>query len=502
MSRHLSRRAALSGLFGTLAGAALAEAPLRSLRPVARPGSAQARPMRLRPERRPTLAELVAEAGLGGIVGLALADTRTGALIEEHQGAITQPPASVAKAVTALYALDALGPGHRFETRIVASAPVVDGVLDGDLTLIGGGDPTLLTDDVAALVEVLARGGLREVRGAFRVYGAALPYREEIEPDQLDHLGYNPSVSGLNLNFNRVHFEWRRNGSGYDVSLDARSETHRPPVSIARMSVVDRQAPIYGYRDGGRADEWTVARRALGDGGARWLPVRKPALYAGDVLRTFARARGIVLPAPQRTDSVPDGPVLATHFSAPLGTLARDMLNFSTNLTAEALGLSASLARGGGVPDQVASAARMAEWVSERFGIRAGFADHSGLTDTSRISAIAMARMLAGPETYSALHPILKPIPLRDEEGNRLASHPTEVHAKTGTLNFVNGLAGYVTTARGVPLTFAIFAADLPARAAGKAGGNEVPTGARSYAARARRLQQVLLQRWGLTAVG
>ncbi len=501
-SPNLSRRAALTGLLGSIAGAAFAEAPPSSLRPVARPGSAVAEPTRLRPEGRPSLADLVAEAGLSGIVGLALADMRTGDLIEEHRGAITQPPASVAKVVTAHYALAALGPAHRFETRITASAPVRDGVLDGDLILVGGGDPTLVTDDVAALAEVLAQGGLREVRGAFRVYGGALPYREEIEPDQLDHLGYNPSVSGLNLNFNRVHFEWARNGSGYDVTLDARSEAHRPAVRIARMSVVDRQTPIYTYRDGGGIDEWTVARRALGERGARWLPVRKPALYAGDVLRTFARARGIVLPAPERTSVIPDGPVLATHHSAPLETLARDMLNFSTNLTAEALGLAASLSRGGAVPDQAASAALMADWAGETFGTWAQFADHSGLTDTSRISAIDMARMLARPETHRVLRPILKPIPLRDEEGNRISGHPAEVHAKTGTLNFVNGLAGYVTTARGVPLAFAFFAADLPARAAGKASGDEVPAGARSYAARARRLQQVLLQRWGLSAVG
>ena len=63
------------------------------------------------------------------------------------------------------------------------------------------------------------------------------------------------------------------------------------------MTVQDRGAPVYTYdlsADG--MDDWTVARSALGDGGARWLPVRQPARYAGEVFRTLAAARGITLP--------------------------------------------------------------------------------------------------------------------------------------------------------------------------------------------------------------
>jgi D-alanyl-D-alanine carboxypeptidase/D-alanyl-D-alanine-endopeptidase (penicillin-binding protein 4) len=52
------------------------------------------------------------------------------------------PPASVAKALTSLYALDTLGADHRFQTRVMATGSVIGGVLKGDLILVGGGDHT------------------------------------------------------------------------------------------------------------------------------------------------------------------------------------------------------------------------------------------------------------------------------------------------------------------------------------------------------------------------
>lgn len=276
----MTRRALLGGGLSAVASAALAEAPLRSLRPVARPA----------PVPVPTVAEIIAQARLGGPVGFVVADARSGRILEQAEAALPLPPASVAKAITALYALDTLGDAHRFETSVIATGPLTDGVLHGDLVLAGGGDPVLSTDDLADLAAALKAAGLREVRGAFQVWDGALPYLRAIDPGQQDHLGYNPAVSGLNLNFNRVHFEWVRSQGSYKLTMDARSGRHRPDVDVARMRVVDRSVPVYTYAAQGGVDDWTVARGALGESGARWLPVRSPALYAGDVFGT-RRAR-------------------------------------------------------------------------------------------------------------------------------------------------------------------------------------------------------------------
>ena len=339
MTQDISRRALIGTALAALAAPAAA-APAVSLRPRLRPEAIRAAAAASETEA------LIAQARLSGEVGYAVMDAATGEMLEARAAGTALAPASVTKAITALYALDALGGAHRFATRLIAAGPVEDGVLRGDLVLAGGGDPTLDTDALADMAAGLKRAGVREVTGAFRVWGGAVPYRASIDPRQPVTAGYNPALSGLNLNYNRVHFEWRRAGDGYAVSMDARSGRYRPEVSVARMRVANRRAPIYSYEDGGGRDDWSVARGALGTNGARWLPVRKPELYAGEVFATFARAQGIVLATPQvsRGDA-PRGDTLVTHASAPLNEILRGMLRYSTNLTAEMVGLAASARR-------------------------------------------------------------------------------------------------------------------------------------------------------------
>ena len=103
--------------------------------------------------------------------------------------------------------------------------------------------------------------------------------------------------------------------------------------------------------------------------------------------------------------------------------------------------------------------------------------------------------------TAQRIRTLLKPIPLTDEDGEPLAAPPALVRAKTGTLNFVSCLAGYARTLPGRDLAFAIMIADPERRAeAAAASDDEVPPGGRDWTARARRLQQVLLQHWAATA--
>lgn len=488
MMQPVSRRFLLSCGLAALAAPALADAPAVSLRPVLRPA---------RGAVAPAVEALIAGAKLSGRVSFAVVDAVSGQVLEEGDGAAALPPASVTKALTALYALDTLGAGHRFATRLIATGPVENGILRGDLVLAGGGDPTLDTNALAGMAAALKKAGLREVRGAFRVWGGAVPFRRAIDEDQPEHAGYNPALSGLNLNFNRVHFEWKRAGANYAVTMDARSDRYRPDVSVARMRIADRSLPVYVYSDGGARDEWSVARAALGNGGARWLPVRKPELYAGEVLATFARAQGIDLGKPEPMRAAPQGAALVTHQSEPLDSVLREMLRYSTNLTAEMMGLAASARRLGRVVDLPQSAAAMNEWAGARLGIgSARLRDHSGLSDRSRLSAADMARALAGAQRAADLRPLLREFTLRDAGGRPQRNHPLKVVAKTGTLYFVSSLAGYVATPGGRELVFAIFTASEELRAGIDPKRDESPPGARGWNRRAKALQQALIERW------
>ena len=506
MTVDLTRRTALAGLLSAWAGAALADGPPNILRPRARPVPERigegAQP-KARPEglgQPPTVEEIVAAARMTGDYACAAFDVATGALIESVHDDVLLPPASVMKSLTAAYALDRLGPEFRFATRLVATGPVEGEELKGDLVLAGGGDPTLETRDLDRLAEALAGAGVRRIAGQFHVWEGALPFVRAIDPDQGEQLGYNPSVSGLNLNFNRVHFSWERAGSAYTVALDARAGDLMPAVTTSRMTIEDRSLPVYTYRSLGGRDLWTVARGALGKGGARWLPVRNPGAYAGEVFATLARRHGIVLPAARSIPALPEGEEIARVQSPPLVAIAEDMLRYSTNLTAEVLGLTATLRDGpmtAGDP-LVLSGAAMSDWASRALGVRPGtLVDHSGLGDESRLSAREMAAAILGMARDGPdVVPILKGFQMPDGRGGLTEGGPIRVVAKTGTLNFVSGLAGVARTATGREVAFAIFTGDLSKRARGLASGDEIPSGARPWNATSKMVQRGLIERW------
>lgn len=471
---------------------AWAEAPDRSPRPPRRPsvradtggvGSSS------------SAEALVRAAKLGGATSFVVIDAKTGAVLEALDPDMPVPPASVAKTVTALFALDTLGPSFRFRTRVLATGPTVGGVVQGDLVLVGDGDPTLQTDQLGDLVAAVAARGISGVTGRFLVWDKALPAIGRIAEDQPIHVGYNPALGGLNLNFNRVHFEWRRDSGGWGLAMDARGERFVPPVRMARVKVKEREAPLFTYASQGSEEDWTVASAALGKGGSRWLPVRHPTAYVAEVFQTLAKAQGIKLPPSQIVDVRPEGTEIAVAESGPLTDVLRDMLKFSTNITAECVGLRAS-----GRSDLVASSAAMEAWAQQRYAISQRYVDHSGLGASSRVTAQDMARLLAGARSHGAgLVPLLRNVGIRDAKGKEIKGHPVQVLAKSGTLNFVSGLAGHILPPSGRELIFAVFSADVARREALPEAERESPPGGKEWTRRARNLQAQLVSRWAET---
>jgi serine-type D-Ala-D-Ala carboxypeptidase/endopeptidase (penicillin-binding protein 4) len=493
----ITRRMVLGGL---LAGSALpvwAEGITSSPRPKPRPT--------LRADKSATgasagevvgdlageIAELIAAAKLGGAVSYLLADAKTGLVLEKREPDLTLPPASVAKAVTSLYALDRLGAGYRFATRVLATGPIAKGVVQGDIVLAGGGDPTLQTDQLGDLVARLAKTGLKGATGRFLYWDGALPRLKAISADQPDHVGYNAAISGLNLNFNRAYFEWKRVDGDWRTSVDARGERFLPGVDMVHVAVAEREVPLFTYTPG-RVEEWTVASAALGKGGSRWLPVRDPGRYVAEVFRTLARAQGIRLEPGERVEALPAGAELGRIESEPLPDVLQDMLKYSTNLTAECVGLTAS-----GLPGLEASGRAMSDWVRATFGVGFDLHDHSGLGGASRVTASGMARVLVQAERERrGLKAILRVVGMKDDKGKVIEGHPVKVLAKSGTLNFVSGLAGHISPPGGRELVFAIFSGDPSRRDAVPVSLREEPEGAPAWTKRARRLQGQLVSRW------
>lgn len=424
------------------------------------------------------------DPAVDGALAYAALDPATGRVLAQRSADLPLPPASTLKTVTALYALDRLGEGHRFTTRVIRAGNM--------LILAGGGDPVLDTDALAELAASTAEAekasGL-PAPTAFMVWGGALPRIERLDPAQDEHLPYNPTISGMILNFNRVHLDWRRGKQGHELSLQARGTRLSPRAYTIAIAPESRTVPLFAYDGSGKRESWTVARSALGRAGSRWLPVRRPELYAGDVFQTLCRARGLVLPPPAAIEILPEGTQIAHHDSPPLREIVAGMMEYSTNLTAEVLGLAAS-----GAGDIAASARAMEDWLRGQ-GIvgRYGFHDHSGLSPENRMTALALAQTIAGPGRARDLRGVMKDIPLLDGKGKRMES-PIVIHAKTGTLNFVSNLAGYAQEAPDRQLIFAILAVDAPRQLASQ--GQELPDGVIGWTRRAKAAQQALIEGW------
>ena len=442
-----------------------------------------------------TTADLVAKAKLTGTTGFCLADVATGEILDSFHASAPVPPASVAKTITALYALDVLGADHQFATQVLATGPLSGGTLAGDLILSGGGDPTLDTDALGEMAAALARSGLRQVTGRFLVYAGALPTFDRISDDLPVEAAYDPGLSGLSLNENRVNLEWTKGAA--TARMTAPGLHYLPQITGIKLAVVDRDTPVFTYSDHGR-ESWTVARTATAKAGNRWLPVRHVAPYVAEVFASLCAMQGISLPKPQMIAALPASSPLLTWPSARLSPILREMLKYSTNITAETLGLAAS-----GAPSLQGSAQTMQAWAVKALGLTASFVDHSGLGAKSRVTAEGMMRALMAGEkrpSGAGLRALLKEVSLKDEKGSALIGGPVKIHAKSGTLNFVSGLAGFLTQASGRDLAFAIFSADPERREAVPVDQREHPPGQKAWVGRARGLQNGLLRHWASLA--
>lgn len=491
MGLGITRRRLLALTAGTLvARVAHAAGPEKADFPPLRPDN-------FPPQPKPPYVKMIEEARLDGKTSFCVIDTASGEVIESHKGAQGLPPASVIKTVTALYAMDVLGGDHQFETRVLGTGYLDGGVLQGDLILVGGGDPELTTDHLGNLTEDLMALGVTGITGKLLVWGGAVEAQHHIDKHQPLHVAYNPPISGVMLNRNRVRFEWKKKSGSYILTMDARSGRYNADLETAQISSVKEATSVYAYEMREGVDHWTVAEAALGKGGARWLPTRQPLAYAGEVFRAVAKQNGLTLPEAEIVEALPaDSFLMSSHKSKPLSKILADMLRYSYNLTAEAVGMAASAKRLRRTVSLADSADELNRWVRETYGVSGiDLVDHSGLSDRSRIVSSDLARLMAHDQSRNTLVPLIRKKAVKTRSG------VVEKWVKTGTLHYGSGLAGYLAVPGGRLLSFAVFSVDFDRRKRADLIGSERPPGAKSWAQRARYLQNRLIERWaGLKA--
>jgi serine-type D-Ala-D-Ala carboxypeptidase/endopeptidase (penicillin-binding protein 4) len=332
-------------------------------------------------------------------------------------------PASSMKVITGAAALDVLGADTTLTTRFAAAAaPGPDGMVTGDLWMVGGGDPLLSTaaygalstngarpaTDLAAVADRLVAAGVRRVTG---------------------------SVVG--------------DGSRYD---DVRVVPEWPRRFLTQNVVGPLGALIVN-------DGWTIDPDGPGPGTGTPGVAEDPALHAADVMTALLRARGVAVDGPPAVGvASPAAVTILDQPSLAVGALVEELLTFSDNTTAELL--VKEMGRTAGSGTTAAGLEVMGRWLQGTGLPLDGvvLADGSGLSSRNRLTCRVISGVLLsdgpdGPVATGLARPGL-PGTLDD----RFTAGPLRdrVRAKTGTLNDVTALAGWLTTVPGARIAFAV----------------------------------------------
>jgi D-alanyl-D-alanine carboxypeptidase/D-alanyl-D-alanine-endopeptidase (penicillin-binding protein 4) len=378
-------------------------------------------------------------------------------------------PASVQKLIVADAALRVLGPDYRFHTVLAAEhAPSSDGVLEGNLWLVGSGDPSLRSSDLREGIALLARAGLRRIDGAIAVDAHEMTGPEinpHWNPDDANE-DFQAPTSAISIDDDTAEFRVYGGAPGTParvVVVPANRALHlsgEVMTSAASDSVIIAADAPDVFRLAGTIPADTEEKF--------WLPVHDMPRYAGDVLMRMAHQAGIAVASPPAVSSAPlDTIVLWDHRSQPLRVLMTHMLFVSDNHYAEELMRTLGVDAGGTGSDADGLAAELHFLRSA--GIPAPglhVVDGSGLAEADRVAAITLARVLSDAELDDRGTPLYGMLPAGGRDGTLknydFTSALGRIRAKTGHLSDADSLAGYINTRHHGRLAFAFMINDSP----------------------------------------
>ncbi len=362
-------------------------------------------------------------------LGFLVIDPQRGDTLYSHNAGKLFVPASNQKLLTGSVSLTQLGPEYRFRTTFVTHGTIKDGVLDGDLIAIGRGDPTVSNrskGDALAFMQTVADSivarGIHRITGSVRAGGNAFPdsiYGYGWEWDDLRGESAAP-VDELELNEGMIQRRVRINGRDTVVSVATDSPTNAYLAALTGSLV------------------------------NRGVEIRQPVPLAGfDSLTT-------------RADTI------YSFWSPPLREILKTFLKPSQNQIGEALIKTLGLEKTSvGSADSGAAVIKrqLAAWGID--STSTVIYDGSGMSRHDLVTPEAIVKILVAMQREPAFTSFYDALPIAAVDGTirtRMAgtAAANNMHAKTGTLEFVRSLSGYITTAAGEKLVFSMLSNHYP----------------------------------------
>jgi len=380
-----------------------------------------------------------------------------------HNHQVGFKPASVMKLVTTAAALDILGPNHRWTTRIHMSGAIVGDVLQGNLIIEGGGDPRLAHEDLARLLRRLRALGVREIQGDLLLDRSLFQTINDNAAsfDGLPHRAYNALPDALLLDAKAISLRFFP-----DAQMQSVRVAIEPPMAdfVIEPPTFDTQ-PCTGWREklGAVVDDQAVhftGSYSL-DCGERVLVMHANALnharYFDAVFRQLWKELGGSIAGVTREEKKPETTRLLLEWeSVTLAHIIRDMNKYSNNVMARQLLISLATTPTSVSIGAEAGAAQAVTWLSS-LGITTQstvIENGSGLSRNERLSAEVLSAVLLHEWKSPFMPEFIASLPIVGLDGTMRRSlvnsaAKKQAHIKTGSLNDVASIAGYVKTKSG-----------------------------------------------------
>jgi serine-type D-Ala-D-Ala carboxypeptidase/endopeptidase (penicillin-binding protein 4) len=393
-----------------------------------------------------------------------------------YRDQVPMQPASTMKLLTSIVALDRLGPNKRGYTELRSAAPVVDGVLQGDLVLVGGADPDLGLPQFWAMLMELREQGVTDIAGD------VLIDRTLFRPVRLD-IGVPPFDESPEFDYNAIPDALQLAGNLLPVEIraDANGVSARTVPTLLGLRLTN-QMSINSTRCNGWDDHWRSAIVATQNGDttvtlqgafpancvqSTGLQLIDRQELAERLFRTLwlglgGQWRGKAIEAAAPVNSR----LLVRRTSRTWGEVLRPLNKTSDNALARLLYLQLGVAAMASEPQATTLALAEREvrrWLAENNIDDTGLVldNGSGLSRTERITPWQLAQMLAVAHRSRYASDLQMSLPTVGVDGsmrNRLKDSPAAGWArlKTGTLRNVTALAGYVVDPQGRPWAVAM----------------------------------------------
>jgi len=373
--------------------------------------------------------------------------------------------ASVMKLVTTFAALELLGPDYRWKTESYLGGSLVDGTLDGDLIVKGYGDPKITVEQWQRFMAALRAQGLSAVTGDLvldRSHFRLAPY----DPAAFDGeplMPYNVGPDALLVNFKSVRLVFAP-GAGDAAELRVEPPLPRialgPPPRLGNGVCNDWHAAVgAAFANDSAGARVTFAGRYPASCAERdwWIALLDVPAYVHGMFATYFGEAGGQFHGRVKEGVAPAGtPPFVTLESPPLYDIVRDVNKLSNNVMARQLFLTLATTAFAPPVTTGEAAETVRRWLEKR-KLRMPelvLENGSGLSRRERISAGSLARLLAAADASKVRDEFASSLAVAAVDGTvqRRFQNGTvagQALLKTGSLEGVRGLAGYVIDAEG-----------------------------------------------------